>query len=217
MDDVILGDVVEQVEAWAVELAGWMERVAGVFSRPEPREVFAQMVGGLLSGLPKKNGWTLAEYAGHTHPGRVQTFLSRGAWDAGELERRVRDLVIEEMGDSDAVLIVDDTQMIKKGTKSVGVAPQHFGATNQIENCQVVVMLTYAATGGHAFIGHHLYLPERWTSHPDRCREAGIAKDVEFATKPEQAVELLQEADEAGVPFGWVAVDGGYGQYRVGA
>ena len=105
--------------------------------------------------------------------------------------------------------------MIKKATKSVGVAPQHCGSTNQIENCQVVVMLTYAAVSGHAFIGHRLYLPERWTSDPDRCREAGIPKDVEFTTKPEQAVELLQEADDAKVPFGWVAVDGGYGQYRV--
>jgi SRSO17 transposase len=215
MSDVILGDVVEQVEAWTVELAGWRDRVASVFARPEPREIFGQLVAGLLSSLPKKNGWTLAEYAGHTHPGRVQTFLSRGAWDADDLERHVRDLVIEEMGDPEAVLIVDDTQMIKKGTKSVGVAPQHCGSTNQIENCQVVVMLTYAAAGGHAFIGHRLYLPERWTSDLVRCREAGVPKDVSFATKPEQAVELLAEADNAKVPFGWVAVDGGYGQYRV--
>jgi SRSO17 transposase len=213
MNDVILEYVVEQVEAWTLELAGWRDRVAGVFTRPEPREIFAQLVAGLLSSLPKKNGWTLAEYAGHTHPGRVQTFLCRGAWEAGDLESRVRDLVVEEMGDPDAVLIVDDTQMIKKGSKSVGVAPQHCGATNQVENCQVVVMLTYAAAGGHAFIGHRLYLPERWTSDPVRCREAGIPKDVSFATKPEQAVELLQEADDAQVPFGWVAVDGGYGQY----
>jgi SRSO17 transposase len=215
MNDVILEGVVEQVEAWTVELAGWRDAVAGVFSRPEPREIFAQLVVGVLSGLPKKNGWTLAEYAGHTHPGRVQTFLSRGAWDAGELERRVRDLVVEEMGDPDAVLIVDDTQMIKKGTKSVGVAPQHCGSTNQIENCQVVVMATYATALGHAFIGHRLYLPERWTSDPGRCREAGIPEDVQFTTKPEQAVELLSEAEQAGMPFGWVAADGGYGQYRV--
>ena len=213
MNDVVLEDVVEQVEAWTVELAGWRDRVAPVFSRPEPREIFAQMVAGLLSGLAKKNGWTLAEYAGHTHPGRVQTFLSRGAWDAGELESRVRDLVVEQMGDPQAVLIVDDTQMIKKGVKSVGVGPQHCGATNQIENCQVVVMATYAAPGGHAFIGHRLYLPERWTSDPDRCREAGIPTNVQFATKPEQAVELLAEAAAANVPFGWVAADGGYGQY----
>ena len=208
-----------QVETWAVELAGWVDRVAGVFARPEPRELLEQMTVGLLSPLPKKNGWTLAEQAGHTHPGRMQTFLCRGAWDAAALEAHVRDLVVETLGDDqDGVLIVDDTQMVKKGVKSVGVAPQHCGLTNQIENCQVIVMLAYARLsewgGGHAFIGHRLYLPERWTKDPDRCREAGVPTGVVFATKPRQAVELFAEAEAAGVPYGWIAGDGGYGQYR---
>jgi SRSO17 transposase len=219
---VILDDVTQveqQVETWTLELARWLDRVAGVFARPEPRELLWQMTVGLLSPLPKKNGWTLAEQAGHTHPGRIQTFLCRGAWDPAALETHVRDLVVETLGDDqDGVLIVDDTQIIKKGPKSVGVAPQHCGLTNQIENCQVIVMLAYARLaergGGHAFIGHRLYLPERWTKDPGRCREAGVPKDVVFATKPHQAVELFGEADEAGVPFGWIAGDGGYGQYR---
>jgi SRSO17 transposase len=187
---VILDDVTrqvgQQVETWRWELAGWLDRVAGVFARPEPRELLRQMTVGLLSPLPKKNGWTLAEAAGHTHPGRIQTFLCRGAWDAAALEAHVRDLVTKTLGDDqDGVLIVDDTQMIKKGPKSVGVAPQHCGATNQIENCQVIVMLAYARLaargGGHAFIGHRLYLPERWTSDRDRCAEAGVPKGVMFA------------------------------------
>jgi len=215
VSDAIIEDMTEQAEVWAGDLERWVDRVAPVFSRPEPREIYLQMVTGLLSPLAKKNGWTLAEHAGHTHPGRMQTFLFRGAWDAAALEGHVRDLVSEELGDPDAVLIVDDTQMVKKGDKSVGVAPQHCGATNQIENCQVVVMVTYASQHGHAFIGHRLYLPERWTSDPQRCREAGVPKDVAFATKPEQAVQLLAEADTAGVPYGWIAADGGYGQYRV--
>jgi len=190
-----------------------------VFARPEPRVLLEQMTVGLLSPLPKKNGWTLAEAAGHTHPGRVQTFLCRGAWEAAALEAHVRDLVVETLGDDqDGVLIVDDTQIVKKGAKSVGVAPQHCGATNQIENCQVIVMLAYARLsergGGHAFIGHRLYLPERWTKDPDRCREAGVPTGVVFATKPHQAVELFAEAEAAGVPYGWIAGDGGYGQYR---
>jgi SRSO17 transposase len=176
------------------------------------------MTVGLLSPLPKKNGWTLAEQAARAHPGRIQTFLCQGAWER-PLEAQVRDLVVESPGDDrDGVLIVDDTQLIKKGIKSVGVAPQHCGSTNQIENCQVIVMLAYARLsergGGHAFIGHRLYLPERWTKDPDRCREAGVPKEVVFATKPHQAVELFAEADEAGVPYGWIAGDGGYGQYR---
>ncbi len=215
----MLDDVRAQVESWTWELAGWLDRVAGVFARPEPRVLLGQMVAGLLLPLPKKNAWTLAEAAGHSHPGRIQTFLCRGAWDAGVLEAQVRDLVVEVLGDQqDGVLIVDDTQLIKKGTKSVGVAPQHCGSTNQIENCQVIVMLAYAricqSQGGHAFIGHRLYLPERWTKDPARCAAAGVPKDVVFATRPHQALELFDEAECANVPYGWIAVGGGYGQYR---
>jgi len=216
--DGVAEQVGQQVETWTWELAGWLDRVAGVFARPEPRELLEAMTVGLLSPLPKKNGWTLAEQAGPTHRGRMQTFVCRGAWDAAALEAHVRDLVVETLGDDqDGVLIADDTQIIKKGAKSVGVAPQHCGATNQIENCQVIVMLAYARLsergGGHAFIGHRLYLPERWTKDPDRCREAGVPTGVVFATKPHQAVELFAEAEAAGVPYGWIAGDGGYGQY----
>jgi len=118
---VILDDVTQQVEAWTWELARWVDRVAPVFARPEPRELLQQMTVGLLSPLPKKNGWTLAEAAGHTHPGRIQTFLCRGAWDGAALEAHVRDLVVETLGDDqDGVLIVDDTQMIKKWSSPSG-------------------------------------------------------------------------------------------------
>jgi SRSO17 transposase len=207
-------DVLEgQLSEWDRALRSLIGRVGYLFSRPEPREVFTGLVEGLLSDLEKKNGWTLAQRAGHTHPGRMQSFLCRGAWSAQGLEAEVRRYVVEELGSPEAVLIVDDTQIIKKGRMSVGVAPQHCGMTNQTENCQVAVMLTYASAAGHAFIGHRLYLPARWTDDPARCRAAGIPAEVGFATKPEQAVELLGEAIEAGVPFGWVAMDGGYGQY----
>jgi SRSO17 transposase len=74
-------------------------------------------------------------------------------------------------------------------------------------------MLTYAGPAGHTFIGHRLSLPKRWTDDPARCREAGIPASVGFATKLDQAVELLAEAVDAKVPFSWVTMDGGYGQY----
>ena len=195
------------------ELRALTSSFGHLFARPEPREIFHDVVEGLLSDLGKKNGWTLAERAGHAQPGRIQTFLCRGAWSAAALEGEVRDYVVENLGSSEAVLIVDDTQMIKKGVKSVGVAPQHCGATNQTENCQVAVMLTYATEAGHAFIGHRLYLPKRWCDDRARCAEAGVPDRVGFLTKPEQAVELVAEAWGAGVPFGWVAMDGGYGQH----
>jgi len=194
-------------------LREWLGSLGHLFARPEPREVFAALVEGMLSQLEKKNGWTLAQHAGHTHPGRIQSFLNRGAWSAEDLESEIRRYVVAELGCRDACLIIDDTQIIKKGTRSVGVAPQHCGSTNQTENCQVTVLLTYAGADGHAVIGHRLYLPARWTEDRDRCRAARIPATVGFATKLDLAVELLTEAVDAKVPFGWVAMDGGYGQY----
>src|SRR5512139_422188 len=194
-------------------LREWLGSLGHLFARPEPREVFTALVDGMLSQLEKKNGWTLAQHAGHTHPGRIQSFLNRGAWRAEDLEAEIRRYVVAELGCPDACLIIDDTQIIKKGTRSVGVAPQHCGSTNQTENCQVTVLLTYAGADGHAVIGHRLYLPARWTEDRQRCRTAGVPDTVGFATKLDLAVELLAEARDARVPFRWVATDGGYGQY----
>jgi SRSO17 transposase len=102
--------------------------------------------------------------------------------------------------------------VIKKGGKSVGVAPQHCGATGQTENCQVLPMLSYASAGGHAFIDRALYLPRRWTDDPQRCAQAGVPAERGFATKPELVIDMLDRALAAGVPFRYVTADSGYGR-----
>jgi SRSO17 transposase len=95
---------------------------------------------------------------------------------------------------------------------SVGVAPQHCGLTNHTENCQVMPMLTYATTAGHAFIDRALYLPQVWTSDEARCQAAGIPADHRFATKPRLVQRMLARAITAGAPCGWFAADSGYGR-----
>jgi SRSO17 transposase len=75
----VMDDLVDGWESRLRELTG---RMGHLFARPEPREVFADLVDGLLSDLEKKNCWTLAQRAGHGHPGRMQSFLCRGAWSA---------------------------------------------------------------------------------------------------------------------------------------
>ncbi|MEV4496294.1 IS701 family transposase [Micromonospora arborensis] len=198
---------------WASRLRGLTDRVGHVFARPEPRAVFHDLVEGLLSDLPKKNCWSLSERAGHSHPGRMQALLSRGAWSADALEAEVRSYVIEHLGDPDAMLVIREAQVIKRGDKSVGVKPQHCTVTNRIENCQVAVMLAYASTSGTAYIGHRLHLPRTWTADPARCRKAGIPESVGYASRSDQAVELLAEAIDAAVPFSWVGLDDGYAQH----
>ncbi|MFG3002313.1 IS701 family transposase, partial [Streptomyces sp. NPDC048340] len=202
----------EQIAGWDAELSELTGSLGRLFNRPEPRVVFTQYVEGLLAELPKKNGWTLAERAGHVTPDRMQWLLNGSVWGADQLRDAVRDYVVKYLGDAEASLVIDDTQAQKKGTKSVGVAFQHCGLTGDVRNCQTMVMLTYAAPGGHAFIDRRLYLPEEWTSDPDRCREAGIPDGIAFATKPELAIVMLTSALAAGVPFGWVLADAGYGR-----
>ena len=203
----------DQLVGWEADLRLLTERVAGsLFTRPEPRATFADLVRGLLADVPRKNSWQLAEHVGHGSAYRLEWLLGGAKWDADALRDRVRDYVVATLGAEDGVLIADDTQVIKKGDKSVGVAPQHCGATGQTENCQVLPMLSYASGRGHAFIDRALYLPRRWTDDPQRCAQAGVPAERGFATKPELVIDMLDRALAAGVPFRYFTADSGYGR-----
>lgn len=202
----------ELIVEWRDELARLTGSLGSLFNRPEPRAVFAQFIEGLLAELPKKNGWTLSERAGHATADRMQWLLNGSVWDADLLRDAVRDYVVHQLGDADASLVIDDTQAQKKGTKSVGVAFQRCGLTGGVRNCQTMVMLTYAAATGHAFLDRGLYVPEEWTGDRERCREAGVPDEVGFATKPELAIAMLTDALAAGIPFAWALADSGYGR-----
>jgi SRSO17 transposase len=206
------GVTAEQIAGWGQALDELTASIGDLFSRPEPRVVFAQFIEGLLAEVPRKNGWTLAERAGHVRPDRMQWLLGGAVWDAEELRGRVRDYVVTHLGDPQATLVLDDTQAQKKGTQSVGVAYQHCGVTGDVRNCQVMVMLTYASAVGHAFVDRRLYLPESWTADRERCRAAGVPDGVGFATKAELGRQMLECALAEQVPFGWVAADADYGK-----
>jgi SRSO17 transposase len=203
----------DQVVSWDEALAELTGRVAGpLFRRPEPRATFGDLVRALLADVPRKNSWQLADHVGHRNAYRFEWLLGGAKWDADVLRDQVRAYVVEHLGADDGVLIADDTQAIKKGDKSVGVAYQHCGATGQVENCQVLPMLTYASARGHAFINRRLYLPQSWTEDPGRCAAAGVPAEVEFATKPQQVIGMLAEEIAAATPFGWFTADSGYGR-----
>jgi SRSO17 transposase len=175
----------DQIAGWDEDLRLLTERVAGsLFTRPEPRATFADLVRGLLADVPRKNSWQLAEHVGHGSAHRLEWLLGGAKWDADALRDRVRDYVVATLGAEDGVLIADDTQVIKKGVKSVGVAPQHCGATGQTENCQVLPMLSYASARGHAFLDRALYLPRRWTEDPQRCAQAGCPSSAGSPPNP---------------------------------
>jgi len=121
--------------------------------------------------------------------------------------------VVAQLGDPNGVLIIDETGFLKKGTRSAGVSRQYSGTAGRIENCQIGVFLTYATPAGRTFLDRELYLPSAWTKDRARCAAAGIGADVDFATKPEQAMVMLERAVTHGVPARWVTADEVYGQH----
>jgi len=122
--------------------------------------------------------------------------------------------VVEYLGDEDAVLVVDETGFLKKGTKSAGVQRQYSGTAGRIENCQIGVFLAYASRQGRTFLDRELYLPKDWAADGARRREAAVPEAVAFQTKPQLARALLERALDAGVPAKWVTADEVYGGDR---
>jgi SRSO17 transposase len=203
---------VAEVEDWAVGLEKVLERIGPRFARSEPRARAGVYVRGLLSAAERKNGWTLAEQAGDATPEAMQRLLNHADWDADKVRDDLRDYVMEHLGDEAAVLVIDETGFLTKGTKSAGVARQYSGTAGRIENCQVGVFLAYATPKGRTFIDRELYLPKARTDDRARCAQAGIGAEVEFRTKPELALAMVARAVDANVPAGWVAGDEVYGQ-----
>src|SRR5918912_4041426 len=113
-----------EAHRWAAQLDDLCTRIARRFSRIEPRRRARAYLQGLLSPLERKNGWHLAEAAGDMTPDGVQDFLARMHWDAEAVRDDLQAYVVEHLGDPEAVLVLDETGFLKKGSKSVGVKRQ---------------------------------------------------------------------------------------------
>jgi SRSO17 transposase len=202
----------DDLTAWIAGLDDLFARVAGRFCRVEPRRRARAYVGGLLAPLAGKNGWTLAEAAGNATPDGMQRLLNAATWDADGVRDDVCAYAVEHLGERDGVLVVDETGFLKKGTKSAGVQRQYSGTAGRIESCQLGVFLAYTTTKGRALIDRELYLPKSWTADRERCHDAGVPDEVEFATKTLLAQQMLARALDAGVPAAWATADEAYGK-----
>jgi SRSO17 transposase len=200
-----------QIQGWATELDALVTRIAPRFSRGEVRRRVGAFLRGLLGPVERKNGWQLAEQAGDSTPDGMQRLLNHARWDADAVRDDVRAWVVEHLGDTGGVLVVDETGFVKKGSKSAGVQRQYTGTVGKKENCQVGVFLASASDRGAALVDRELYLPEGWTSDRARCQQAAIPDTVGFQTKPQLALVMLERTLDAEVPVAWVTGDEAYG------
>jgi SRSO17 transposase len=201
----------EDVQDWGRQLDEVADRIGIRFPRSETRDRVRAYLIGLLGPVQRKNAWQVAEQIGDADPYGIQYLMGRSEWDPDAVRDDLRGYVVEALGDPDAVLILDETGFLKKGTKSAGVARQYTGTAGRIENAQVGVFLAYASRHGTAFLDRALYLPQEWIDDPERCRAAGIPEETAFATKPALAKAMLARAFAAGVPAAWVTGDEVYG------
>jgi SRSO17 transposase len=206
-----LPEELAQIEGWRDEFDRLHARLRPHTARSRTHEQMKLHLQGVLGKAERRNGWHLAEAAGDQSPYAMQHLLSRSSWDVEGVREETRRYVREGLGQIRA-RIVDESGFLKKGTKSAGVARQYSGTAGRVENCQIGVFLAYATTSECAYVDAQLYLPQDWTKDAGRCREAGIPKGVEFQTKPQLALRMLERAHEVDGPVPWVLGDEVYGK-----
>ena len=211
-----------RIENWNAELLTWLSPFLQKLGHKARRQMCPLYVSGLIGPGNRKSVQPMAERFAPGDYDQLHHFVAADVWDATPLEAELLVQADRLVGGSDAVLVVDDTAMPKKGTHSVGVAAQYASALGKTANCQTLVSLTLArgeARRGEARRGEvpvmvalRLFLPENWTSDPARLARAGVPVEHRTArTKPEIALAEIDRLMAAGVRFGCVLADAGYG------
>jgi SRSO17 transposase len=195
----------EQVRGCRDHLTGFLQRYLPCFYRAEQRTHATQVIRGLLSGLERKTCEPIAIAAG-VHRKPIQTFVGAGKWDDEAVMAELRRHAREELGDAQAILILDPSGFPKSGTESCGVARQWCGRLGKQDNCQLGVFLIYAAPGGYAPLDRRLYLPKEWASDPDRRQKTHVPPEVQFQESWRIAADLLERCRHD-LPHAWVTGD----------
>jgi SRSO17 transposase len=173
-----------------------------------------QYASGLMQAGARKNMDRMAEVVPDSKSRNLQQFLTHSKWDAREVIEHVGRDADELLGDDrQACLLIDESGFAKQGRGSVGVARQWLGRLGKVDNGQVAVFGVLAKGRFATPIDARLYLPEDWTNDPERCERAGIPEEERlFRTKPELALQIVRNARENHLRFGWVGTDAGYGK-----
>jgi SRSO17 transposase len=187
----------------------------------EPWLQAGKYVAAVMSDLPKRNGWTLAERAGDRTPDRMQRLLNRAVWDAFAVMGVVRRFAVAGLDEAArktgrqhglAVGALDETGQVKQGTRTAGVKRQYLGCVGKVANGINTVHLSYVREGtGHALIGAREWVPAEHIDDPVRSLAMGLPADLVFRTKGQLGIDILAEAFAEGVRLDFVCGDEVYG------
>jgi len=197
---------------WKEELGRFLKPFLARLGHKARRQMCPLYVSGLIGPGDRKSIQPMAERLALGEYDQLHHFIADGVWDAAPVETELLVQADRLIGGSDAVLVVDDTAIPKKGTHSVGIAPQYCSALGKTANCQTLVSLTLARGEVPVMLALRLFLPESWTSKRARLERAGVPTEYRTArTKLEMALAEIDRIIAAGVRFGCVLADAGYG------
>ena len=186
-------------------LVPFLQRYLPWFYRSEQREAATVIIQGKLKNLKRKTIEPIARQA-HRKRKALQDFVGCGKWDDDAVQEQLWKHVAAELGDDQAVLIVDPSGFPKKGTASCGVARQWCGCLGKVDNCQVGVFVSYAAARGHTLVASRLYLTQEWAADERRREKCHVPEQVIFQEKWRIGLDLLEQLRSA-LPHGWVTGD----------
>ncbi len=200
------------MSVWSDDLSEWLKPFLARLGHKARRRMCPLYVAGLIGPGERKSVGPMAERLAPGNYDQLHHFVSSGVWDAAPLEEELAIQANRLVGGPDAVLVIDDTALPKKGSHSVGVAPQYAGALGKNANCQTLVSLTLARDEVPVAVGLRLFLPESWTGDVARMSRAGVPDACRTPrTKPEIALAEIDRVMAAGLTFGTVLADAGYG------
>jgi len=197
---------------WKQELERFLKPFLDRLGHKARRQMCPLYVSGLIGPGDRKSIQPMAKQLALGDYDQLHHFIAAGVWDAAPLETELLVQADRLVGGSDAVLVIDDTAIPKKGTHSVGVAAQYASALGKTANCQTLVSVTLARGEVPVMLALRLFLPKSWTSNRARLKRAGVPAEYRMArTKPEMALVEIDRVIAAGVRFGCVLADAGYG------
>jgi SRSO17 transposase len=172
-------------------------------------------IAGLIGPGDRKSVQPMATRVGEVGYDQLHHFIAAGVWNSASLEAVLLKKADALVGDDAGFLVIDDTALPKKGSHSVGVAPQYASSLGKTANCQSLVSVTLASGEVPVVVGLRLFLPESWTNDPERMARAHVPQDRQMAlTKPEIAIEEIDRVIACGARFGYVLADAGYGSSK---
>ena len=197
------------------QLCDYLNTYSSCYSRDEQQANAETYIKGLLSDVDRKSIEPIAlRYRDEKAVRTMQLFLKDAPWDEQKMKQLYQQRVCAIANDPSGMITVDGSDFAKKGKHSAGVQRQYCGSKGKVDNCQAGVFIGYAGADGYGLLDARLYLPQAWfdDEHKPLWSKCDIPETTEFRTKPELALEMIQEAVQSNdFQFRWVGCDGAFG------